>query len=177
MRLSPPGFFVVGLKQVWAERNSLEGVAFKTKHECSVGAGLRVHPGIIVRVRGELGNRRQTLFSAIVHVQDVLQERYTGGQRSSSASVLGMKPALPSSSEVSASLTIRLPLIRWDKAVLSVYLPVSILTFCLCQMFKCSHLFVSLPVSRIKLLDEFPRCAQKLVCTEVSLHWGPKSSA
>lgn len=87
----------------------MEGVAFKQKNKTSVLACFPVYPGIIVRVekgeRGKLGNHWLTLFSAIVHLQDVLQECYTGGQRNNSVLLSGERPAGPSSSDVPGSLT------------------------------------------------------------------------
>lgn len=114
VRMSPTKkpFFVVCLKQMWLmclsrcvwSRNSSEGVAYEQKHYSSVLVWFHVHPGIIVRVergdRGELGNCWLALFSDIVHLQDVLQECYTWGQRSSSALLSGGKPTPPMSMEV-----------------------------------------------------------------------------
>lgn len=80
-----------------------------------------VHPGIILSVEhgdgGELGNCQLALFSAIVHLQDVLQECCTGGQRSSSVLLSGEKPTGPNSSDVPGRqkrLLNRLPLFQRD---------------------------------------------------------------
>lgn len=80
--------------------------------ECSV------LPGIIVSAEqmdgGGLGNHRLDLFSAIVRLQDVLQERYSRGQGSSSVLPSGGKPAGPNSSDVPGRPQNKLCLFHWD---------------------------------------------------------------